>query len=215
MRRFLVTLPAAVAICLSNAQLLWAQTADYSLQDGWSGPGYYLGTLKVLAFWLIFFFWVGTTDWVSRDSQEMKLDYKRWNIIVFGTFMAMFVLAWLIPLFWVNLVLLLAAYIAPLTSYIVSRNKRVPPASRVLTRDHLRYWFAQRMKMFGMKVEAEARDPHESGPPVVLTSRGGANDRENNIRLLSARQAPGFRDARQILADGLNQRAVNEVGRLR
>lgn len=202
MRRFVRLFAAALAIVLSAAGPLCAQ----ELSDGWSGPGFYLNGMKLLAFWLIFLMWVGTTDWVNRDLQEMKLDYLRWNPIVFGVFLGVFVLAWLIPFFWLNLVLLLAAWIAPLTSYIVSRNKAVAVSDRVMTRAHLRYWFARKASALGLKVEAEARDPHETGPPVILTSRGGS-DRDNNIRLLSARQAPGFREARQMLADGLENRA--------
>ncbi len=207
MRRSLRILPAAVVIWIASSQVVCAQTADYPLSDGWSGPGFYLNLLKIAACWAIFAMWIYTTDWVSSDAQDRKLDYKRWNPIVFGTFFGTFVLTWLIPFFWVDLVLLLVAYIAPLTTYVVLRNKVAAPSERVLTRDHLRYWFAQKAKLFGMKVQAEAQDPHESGPPVVLTSRGGASERDNNIRLLSARQAPGFRDARQILADGLDQRS--------
>jgi len=207
MRRFLLAFCAAAVLWTFSAQTVWAQAGNVALADGWSGPGYYLNVFKVAAFWLIFLCWVWTTDWVSRDAQEMKLDYLRWNPIVFGVFMGAFVLAWIIPFFWVNLGLLLVAYIAPLTTYIVIRNKSVAPNERVLTRDHLRYWFAQRARLFGVKVQAEALDPHEAGPPVVLTPRGAANERESNIRLIAARQSPGFREARQILADGLTQRA--------
>ena len=51
------------------------------------GPGFYLSWIKILACWSIFLLWVKTTDWVSIDCQELKLDYLRWNPIVFGTFM--------------------------------------------------------------------------------------------------------------------------------
>lgn len=207
MRRPLRILSAAVVAWIASPQIVCAQTVDYPLTDGWSGPGFYLQPLKILACWAIFAMWVYTTDWVSDDAQERKLEYKRWNPIVVGSFLATFVLTWLIPFFWVDLVLLLVAYITPLSIYVAHRNKLAPPSERVLTRDHLRYWFAQKAGMFGMKVQAEAGDPHVSGPPVVLTSRGGATERDNNIRLLSARQAPGFRDARQLVADGLEQRA--------
>lgn len=207
MRRCLRILSAAVVAWIASPQALCAQTVDYPLADGWSGPGFYLQPLKILACWAIFAMWVYTTDWVSDDAQERKLNHNRWNPLIVGSFLGTFVLTWLIPFFWVDLVLLLAAYITPLSIYIVQRNKLAPPSERVLTRDHLRYWFAQKARFFGMKVQSEAADPHESGPPIVLTSRGGATERDNNIRLLSARQAPGFRDARQIIADGLEQRA--------
>lgn len=204
MRR-LLSASAAVAVWLSAPACALAQGA-YPLADGWSGPGFYLAWWKVLLFWLIFLCWVRSSDWVSQDLQELKaLDYKQWNPIVVGSFMGAFVLAWLIPIFWVGLFLLLVAWAAPLSTYIVLRNKQVTSHEKVMTPAHLRYWFAQKARFLGMKVEAEARDPHESGPPVVLTARG-ADERKNNIHLLSARQAPGFREARQIIADGLAAR---------
>ena len=87
--------------------------------EDFRGPGFYLNWVKILACWLVFLLWVKTTDWVSTDCQDLKLDYLRWNPIVFGTFMAAFVLLWLIPYFWIGFPLLVIAYVAPLATYIV------------------------------------------------------------------------------------------------
>jgi type II secretory ATPase GspE/PulE/Tfp pilus assembly ATPase PilB-like protein len=65
-------------------------------------------------------------------------------------------------------------------------------------------WLAQR---FGAAAGAEKLDPHETGPPVILKAFGGPTERDDNVRLLSARQAPGFLDARVVIADGLSHRA--------
>jgi type II secretory ATPase GspE/PulE/Tfp pilus assembly ATPase PilB-like protein len=200
--------PAAASSAAAPAAGPAAAPAAESGQPGWSGPGLYLNWMKVLAFWLVFLLWVFTTDWINRDTQETKiLEYLRWNPIVFGSFMVAFVVAWYIPLFWVGLALLAVAYVTPFASYVIIRNGKVTSNLRVLTPAHLRFWFAQQARRVGVKIQAEVVDPHESGPPVVLTARGGANERENNVRLLSARQAPGFREARQVLADGLSRRA--------
>lgn len=179
--------------------------AEYPLKDGWSGPGCYFSLGKLLCAWFLFLLWVVTTDWVNRDVQERRLNYLRWNPIVFGTFMGGFVLLWLIPIFWLGFFLLLVAYAAPLTAYILHRNSKALPHERVLTPSHIRFCFARLASKFGMKVATEAGDPHTSGPPVVLTSRGG-NDRDNNVNLLRARQAPGFRTAREMVAEGLQRR---------
>ena len=75
---------------------------------------------------------------------------------------------------------------------------------KVLTQKHIKAWFGG---FFGKEVSREEKDPHTAGPPVVLKSRGG-DERQNNVNLLSARQNPGFTDARKILADGLTRRAI-------
>ena len=51
-----------------------------------AGRAVYLSWIKILACWLVFLLWVHTTDWVSTDCQDLKLDYSRWNPIVFGSF---------------------------------------------------------------------------------------------------------------------------------
>jgi type II secretory ATPase GspE/PulE/Tfp pilus assembly ATPase PilB-like protein len=175
------------------------------------GPGLYLNWIKVLACWTVFLAWVKTTDWVSIDSQELKLDYLRWNPIVFGVFMAAFVLVWLIPglPFWVAIVLLLIAFIAPLATYIIYRNSTVDNNLRVMTPEHLRFWFATYLGKVGVKVESERVDPHEKGPPVKLFAQSGIDTRTDSARLLLARQSPGMFTAREILAEGLATRAAS------
>lgn len=210
MHRLLLLLTVVLVVWAAGAQPLVAEDASYSgysLQDGWSGPGFYLGWIKVLLCWLLFLLWVRTTDWVSQDGLAMKLDYLRWNPIVFGPFLGTFVLVWLIPFFLIGFPLLLIAYVAPFVSYVVYRNKNVRANQRVFTRDHIRQWMATKLSRTGIKVETEAKDPHETGPPVILYAQGGASERDDRANLLAARQAPGYRDARVVTADGLSRRA--------
>lgn len=200
-------MPPAEAASPDAAAAAPAGETGPALQDGWSGPGNYLSIFKILGAWFLFLLWVRTTDWVSTDAQEQKLNYLRWNPIVFGTFLGAFVLMWLIPIFWVGFPLLVIAYVAPLTAYIIHRNSKVMLHEKVLTPSHMRYLMASYASLIGIKVKAERADPHESGPPVVLTGRGGATSVDDNAHLLLARQCPGFRDARQVVADGLTRRA--------
>lgn len=203
MRRSLLIAALVLMIWAVGAQQLLAQD-EFPLEKGWSGPGFYLSWVKVFACWLVFLIWVATTDWISRDCQAFKLDHLRWNPIVFGTFMGAFVLVWLIPLFAISFPLLLIALVAPFTTYVLQRNKRVEPHERVFTSDHLRHWMARRT---GGKIETEKKDPHEVGPPVILSAQGGASERDDRAHLLAARQAPGFRDARVVVAGGMSRRA--------
>lgn len=231
------------------------------------GPGGYLSWVKIIACWLVFMMWVRSTDWVSRDGQNLRLHFLRWNPIVFGSFMAALVLLWLIPVFWVGFPLLVIGYAAPLTAYIIQRHSSVKADQRDLARDNLCSLFAQILvdvlhlagfvalvfpviflagilgaavhaiagillilaypfafifgvlpqtharlsdwlaQRFGAAAGAEKADPHETGPPVILKAFGGPTERDDTVRLLSARQAPGFLDARVVIADGLAHRA--------
>ncbi len=68
---------------------------------------------------------------------------------------------WLIPFFWVGFPLLLVAYVAPLATYVVKRNKQLDNDRQVLTREHLRHWFAHQLSKVGIKMAAEKRDARE------------------------------------------------------
>jgi type II secretory ATPase GspE/PulE/Tfp pilus assembly ATPase PilB-like protein len=199
----------AAAFALINFSQLMAQSTGLppkKLENGWSGPGGYLAWVKILVCWLVFLAWCGTTDWVSRDAQEHRTNYLRWNPIVFGSFAGALLLHWLLPWFWLGFPLLVIAYVGPLAAYVIVRNRKVGSDERVLTPDHLRHWLSEHGKLVGMKIAAEKKSPHEAGPPVILTARGGT-ERDDNVHLLSARQSPGFTNARALLADGLFRHA--------
>jgi len=205
-RRLLVILVVALVFWAAGAEDLFAQGAGDAQGPGWAGPGYYLNWIKVLSTWLIFLCWVGTADWISRDASEMKLDHLRWNPVVVGTFLPAFVLLWLVPIFWVGLPLVVLAYLVPFIAYVVYRNGKVERHQRVLTPAHIRYWLSERFSKVGVKMEAEALDPHAAGVPVVLAAMGGS-DRDNAAWLLASRQSQGTLPARRLLADALYRRA--------
>jgi len=207
-RRLLIA-AIVLAVVLAAAAPVWAQDAGwppYPIDKGWRGPGYYLSWVKILACWLVFALWVWTTDWVSRDVQEMKLGYQRWNPIVAGPLVGAFLVVWFLPWFWLGFPFLLLAWAAPLFTYVFWRNSKVMLHQRVLTRDHVRFWLSERLAPLGIKIAAERPDPHEMGPPVKVLPSGGPNMAAENARLLAARQMPGLLPAREILAAGLQRR---------
>jgi len=195
-------IPIALSPATSFSQVL-GQAGAFTRGTGW-----YLSWPKILACWLLFVCWVYTTDWVSTDAQEKHLQHTRWNPIVFGVFMGFFVLMWLLPWFWLGFPLLAVAYVAPLVTYIVYRNQNVALDQRVLTKAHLRYWFATKLNKLGAKIEPEKKADWEKGPPVQLDAIGAAHEREDRAHLLAARQSPGFNDARGLLAEALFRRAT-------
>jgi type II secretory ATPase GspE/PulE/Tfp pilus assembly ATPase PilB-like protein len=168
---------------------------------------YYLSIWKLVLFWILFLLWVYSTDWVSRDTQEVDIPHKKWNPLVFGPFLGGFFLMLVLPWFLVSYPVLILTWVVPLAVYVVQRNKMVDPHERVMTKDHLRHWFARKAKLVGIKIKTEEKDPHEVGPAVVVAARGGPTPRDETARLLSARQAPGLTDARQMMSDALTRRA--------
>src|SRR6476620_8373989 len=119
------------------------------------GPGFYLNFFKLGLVWALFVLWVKTTDWVSQDCLRVNLNYAVWNTVIFGVFAAAFVLIWILPWFEVALPLLLVAYLAPLGTFLIIRNRAVQPHQRVMTPDHLRHVFADAASKLGVKVQTE------------------------------------------------------------
>jgi type II secretory ATPase GspE/PulE/Tfp pilus assembly ATPase PilB-like protein len=210
-RIVLLGLPALVLVLLGAADAL-AQNAAAPAADPASllarGPGSYLSWPKIAALWLVFLAWVHTTDWLSSDAQEMKQQYLRWNIITVASFLGALVLLLLLPSFWLGFPLLLIAYGVPLGTYVYLRNEKAEQHQKVLTPEHLRFLLSQWAGKVGIKIAAETVPEYEKGPPLKLDARGGPNERDERVRLLTARVLPGFNPARQLLMDAIKRRGT-------
>lgn len=208
-RAILIVLLAAVVLA-AGAETLRADVAHeakYLWNGSWRGNGFYLSWLKIVFSWLVFVTWVGVADWVNRDLEDTGLNYQKWNPIVVGSFMGTMLLNWLLPWFWLNYILLLLGAIAPIATYIAFRNGQVAHHEKVLTKAHLRYWFADLLSNVGVRVAKEQADPNTSGSPVKVYGRGGKDKIVDGANLLAARQSTGLIAARKILFDGLKARA--------
>jgi type II secretory ATPase GspE/PulE/Tfp pilus assembly ATPase PilB-like protein len=204
-------LPALLLVLLSAGQA-WAQNAADVPADPAAlaarGPGFYLSWFKIAALCAVFMAWVHTTDWLSSDAQEMKQQFLRWNVITVASFLVALLLLLVLPSFWLGFPLLLIAYGAPLGTYIYLRNVSVEQHQRVLTPDHLRFLLSHWAAKAGVKIAAEAVPEYEKGPPLKLDARGGPTERDERVRLLTARVLPGFNPARKLLMDAIKRRGT-------
>ena len=67
------------------------------------------------------------------------------------------------------------------------RNRQVQsPYDKVLSSKHTRRWIAQKATLIGIKMAGADIDPRDLGPDIKLTP-GGADERDNNVNLLTAR----------------------------
>lgn len=210
MLRVFVVFAGAIALWAAGASSAGAQEANLWPSTGsfLRGTGFYLSPWKILGAWLFFLAWVRSADWISQDSQALKLRWTLWNAIVYFSFFLALLLFWVIPYFVVGTILLLVAYAAPLITYATYRNKQVKSSyDKVFTSKHLRRWFAQKVNSIGIKMEGVDVDPRELGPDVQYTPMGGAMERDDNVALLTARQSAGFMPSRELVDDALKQRA--------
>jgi type II secretory ATPase GspE/PulE/Tfp pilus assembly ATPase PilB-like protein len=217
--RIVLIIAAVIVVFAVSANWAWAVETNWPAFDkptpnpgeNFRSAGFYMSWVKIVMAWLVFLAWVRSTDWISIDIQELnlkELNYLMWNPIVFGTFMFAFILLWLLPMYFsIGFILLLIAYITPLTTYVILRNSLVDNDRRVFTSEHLRFWFASHLTRVGMKVDPEKPDPRVGNSAVTLKAFGG-DERTNNTRLLLSRQSPGFFISQEIVADGLANRCT-------
>lgn len=165
----------------------------------------------------LYLIWVSSTDWLNQD-RYFRREGKNWNLAMFLPFAICFPVSaglctslasnnTLTATFWAGFFLQLLAWLVPFVIYIAKRNPQMPPEDKVFTKHHIRRWISGKLQMIGIKTRAEEMTIDDIGPPVKLSARGGATDRDNNANLLMARQAPGFVPARELLAQGLDNRA--------
>ena len=89
MNRNLIVFAGACLILLVGPEWAYAQDWSYSGDPLERGSGFYLAWPKILGLWIVFLMWVYTTDWVSRDTDEIGegigMPAHIWNpIIVFS-----------------------------------------------------------------------------------------------------------------------------------
>ncbi len=174
-------------------------------QSGWSGPGFYFSLIKLFAFILLFLLWAKIGDWVSQDVQRLHLNTKLWNPLVFFVFMVVFGIAFGFPIFPVGIFLAVLAVFGPFIAYVIHRNGKVDREDRVFTPLHLRKVIA---RLSGKKVVELGPDDR---PPPIRFQAVGPNDQVRNLRLIPARQHPGYQAARELVAGAVEHRAEGAV----
>jgi len=171
-------------------------------QSGWSGPGFYFSLLKLTAFIALYLLWVKIGDWVNQDVQRLHLSTKLWNPLVFFVFAVGYGIAFvLIPIFAVGIFLAALAVFVPFIVYVVHRNGKVDREERVLTPLHLRKVIG---RLSGQKVVELGPDDR---PPPIRFQALGPNEQVRNLRMIPARQHPGYQAARELVAGAVEHRA--------
>ncbi len=183
--------------------VLAQEAASHSIDRG---SGFNFSIWKLVLLLILFWVWVRTTDWASRDCQWVGLNYSKWNTaIVLSFFLGFFVFGLFTPIFFVGFPLLLVCYFVPLMMYIHTRNLYVTVDEMVLTRDHLRHLMATRTKM---GVDAEKQKDYEKGAPVVFKAAGGKDEQENQANMILVRQLPAYVPAKELFAEAVGKRAT-------
>ena len=188
--------------CLAQEVVHWP---EFEVNDNFRGSGHYFSWLKLSLIWLVFLVWVRSTGWISQDAQAMRARVKLWIPMVVGIFIGALGLMWIISSFSAGFSLLLAAYVAPLATYVGVRNRGIPPEQRVLTPSHLRVWFSDKLSVIGLgtRSKVELTPVHL----VKLHARCGKTQAANAAISSGVVTLPGYDATGNLLGDLLTHRA--------
>lgn len=204
----LTVLILAIAVWAVCPAILSAQDAVTPWPDGElvqfeRGPGGYISLTKLVLVLILLWLWISATDWVNTDTQLQEHNSNLWNSLMVFPFVFCMILLWFIPLFIIGYLLLLTAYAVPLMLYVKMRNEELPPHEQVMTRSHIRFWWAMKLRKVGIKIAAELED-EDQGPPLEFEAQGAETARDDAANLLKARQSIGFVHSRELFADAID-----------
>ena len=209
--RAMMWLAAPLLLVLVGGEVLVAQDAWPAYPGSFArGPGFYLAFYKIFLLLFVFWLWVKSADWVSRDTLEMGdaigMPSQVWNPVMVFSFLLVFMTLGLgVPIFVAGFALVSLAYLVPLVIYVVMRNGKVTQDKKVFTPAHIKNWFANLGKR-GPRRDMDVKHAWQMGPPVDLSAVGPLQ-MENQSATIDARQSPGFVPVKYLLADAIAQRA--------
>jgi len=174
-------------------------------KGGWWGPGGYFSPIKLPIYMLIFVLWVATASWVNSDQERLNRENReKFNLIYLLLYGIGSTAFFFIPIFWAALPMTILLWIVPALSYVVIRNKPLPPGEKVLTGEHLWFLFAS---TFGLQ-----HGPREVGqdslPMEIEPIAKGADQKKLQAQMLLARNSPGYLLFRENIYDAVKSRAT-------
>jgi type II secretory ATPase GspE/PulE/Tfp pilus assembly ATPase PilB-like protein len=205
---------AVAAVCLGgsafaqDAPAAWPAYAENELARG---QGFYLAVYKMFLLLLPFWLWCKTTPWIADDVEEFGSAIKQsagvWNPVVVFTFLGTFVLLGLtIPIFAAGYALVVIAWVAPLLTYLLMRDPKVPEDRRVLTGAGLARTASGLFGKNRKKREEAPKNPWEMGPPVDLSAVGPLQN-QNQAAMIEARQSPAYIAVKMLFSEAIRGRA--------
>lgn len=203
---------AALAAAMMAGSTVPAFAADAGwpplMPPSWGGRGVGggLAIVPAVLWWLCVLAWMRTVEWVSTDATKHKLAPAFWGMVCGLPLFLAAILAWWIPTFLIGLPLMLVAWLAPVITYAVLRNAKVPPSEQVLTVGHARRILSRLLGRVGIDFDPGI-DEADLIPAVALAAVGGKTADENAARLDVASKLNGFEEARKIMLGAVMARA--------
>jgi type II secretory ATPase GspE/PulE/Tfp pilus assembly ATPase PilB-like protein len=175
------------------------------------GPGFYHAWYKLLLIIVVFWFWVKTTDWISRDCEMVHettgMHGYLWNSITVASLMFGMLAVLFIPFFILGYPIYLLAMIVPFVVYTLMRNSHFEGADRVFSAAHRKRLKKLKALPEGAELEEELAPLAQDAGPAIQFKASGKDSTEQKHNLIKVRQNPLFIFLKEMLADAAFKRA--------
>jgi type II secretory ATPase GspE/PulE/Tfp pilus assembly ATPase PilB-like protein len=173
------------------------------------GPGFYFNLPKLGVLVVFYLLWVRTCSWVDRDARALELSATTWNPLLLASGLAGLLVVWLLPWFFLSLLLLVALYLAASLAYVNHRNRQVPADKRVLTERHLREVVSRLFHGKPREKKLEEEEEVSAGVPVRFIGKSFQQLEEDPNRVARAENSRGFKAARGMVYEAIQRRATD------
>ena len=162
--------------------------------------GEFLSWIKLLLVAVVFLIWVRLADWINRDSMKIgartEMSPKAWNPITVSSFLIGFLVVLFVPIFYAGFSVYILSALTPFLVYFFVRlgKLRAEPDIR------------QQLKSKPGDAPPPPPLPQDEGAAIEFTP-AGSNKKERQVNLIRARQAVGFPQLKNLIAETLTKRA--------
>jgi type II secretory ATPase GspE/PulE/Tfp pilus assembly ATPase PilB-like protein len=171
--------------------------------------GFYVSMWRFFLVFGVFLIWTSTGDWVNHDSTALKVRPELWNSLVFSLGVVGFLVALSMPMFFIGLLVIAMTYSVPVGMYVAERNAKVPPASRVLTPDHIKKVLIRNLAKIGIHIGSESMQEQAIGPDIVFIGKSETGARGSGSRSRQVESSRGFLAAKELVYDALLRRCTD------
>src|SRR5262249_37468081 len=166
----------------------------------------YFSIPKLVVLLAVYLCWVSVCSWVDRDAQKLGLSTDTWNPILLGAGLVGLLVVWLLPIFWIGLLILLILGGAAALSYVHVLNQHVPADKKVLTERHFKELATRFLKM---KFRPEREDEDDDRVPVRFIGRSYNQQEEDHSRVARAQGSKGYKAALKMVHEAIRRRATD------
>jgi type II secretory ATPase GspE/PulE/Tfp pilus assembly ATPase PilB-like protein len=168
------------------------------------GPGFYYHPFKLALLLVVYFGWMAACGWIDRDARKLGRGPLSATALMILVGAVGLTILWLLPLFWLGLLLDVALVGGATFLYIAYRDQRVEPAERVMTNDFMRE-LANRCLRF----PSAGDHKDKPGVPVRFLSRGEDAGEAADDGVRRARESTGYKAAMKLVYEAVQKRATD------